>query len=202
MQTPNIYVFFSDSNSWWSGPIKWATDGIWSHTGIIFQGSDGVRVMYEAIVESGVVKSPMLKLREMAVDPKKRVVVVPLDPYVFNYTDGQVNACWQYCDRSVGRRAYGTFQLARMLLFESFNLPVGKSARKVVCSELVARTLDAGKIFDARGIRNPEFDTVNPYSLWVRLAERAGGVDGLTLPNARGFGPLHPLLADKDPDFV
>ena len=195
--TPTIYVLFSDTNSWWSGPIKWVTDGLWGHVAVIFQDENGVRRPFEAVVESGVTESPMSKFRDQAADPKKRIVIVELSPSEFGYGPAQWARALKYAENSVGKRSYATWQLGSMLFFEAFHIPFKKSANKVVCSEFVSRALEVAGIYDCRGIRNPTHDTVNPGSLWARIAEKVGGVNQYTSRNAeRGMLPLHPLLAD------
>ena len=198
MMTPvNIDLFFTDSNAWWSGPIKWATDGLWSHTGIIFNMTDGSRELFEAVVHEGIVSNPVKRIRDIAKKPKTRVVVVQLDPATLHHNAEQMMQAYLYARGSIGKVSYSTRQLAAMLLFESFGIPVKKSKNKVVCSEFVARALIAGKVLDPCSVRNPTPDSISPDSLWRRFVDHQGNVQQYTGVHSKGMSFDNVALADR-----
>ena len=198
MLTPvSIDLFFSDPKQWWCGPIRWATDGLWPHTGIIFNMNDNSRELFEAVVGDGVVLNPVKRIRDIAKKPKTRVVVVRLDPVVFGHTTEQTLQSYLFARGSVGKSSYSVGQLAAMLLFESFGVPVKKSKNKVVCSEFVARAMIAGKLFDPCSVRNPTPDSVSPDSLWRRFVDHQGHVQQFTGVHSKGMSPLDVALADR-----
>jgi hypothetical protein len=141
--------------------------------GIGFDLGDGKREYFEALFSEGF-SGPHdpAKLAEFrARDHHNRLAIVELDPRIIPYTPADVFAIHAQAlswatKGSADHKGYGRMQLASMLLFERFGIPLRHSESRVVCSEADSRLLV--RILDLRSIRNDTHDTVSPASAWLR----------------------------------
>jgi len=191
-----VNVFFADLAEWWCGPINQVTDGIWPHIGLIFEPLGQPKYMSEAVVGTGVTHNPMSKLRDEAAIVGGRVVVVPLDPDVFNYTEENFLLAFAFAQKCEGLETYSYLEIIELLGAETFDTPVTTGPGKTVCSTHVCRTLLAGGLFDTRDVRHNTNELTTPNSIWRRIADKMGGLDPWTVVGAAGMPPTDPLLAD------
>jgi hypothetical protein len=178
---PCIWLFWTDTGEFWSRAIRFATGGEWSHMGIGFDLEDGTREYYEALFSGGFT-GPLKpsKLAEfLGKDASNRCCIIRLDPRQFGYSPGvlfEIHAnCKAWSTAGASHRGYNRVQLAGMLLFERWGVPLRHSENKVVCSEAVSRLLE--RIVDLRDYRHTSHDTVSPASAWRRVMSILAGYE-------------------------
>jgi hypothetical protein len=178
MRAVETFLFWTFHDGVLGRMIAAVTDGPWSHMGVAFSLDSGYVVYYEALIRDGVQgPKPIDRLHAFAARaPKNRFVMVRLD----NIGAEQSELKRVACEEMVGNAVYGQFQLATMLLFERYNIPVFNSPHRVVCSELAARIV-APQV-DLRDRRRRRFDEVNPNSAWRRFCETSTGYERFTTP--------------------
>jgi hypothetical protein len=203
MSSPmQIWLFFTDTSEFWSRGIRFATGGDWSHVGIGFDLEDGRREYFEALFDGGFSgpSKPSKLAAFVARNPDNHCCVVPLPRSVYKYDDSFViqthEICKQWADGDT-KRGYAKWQLASMLLFERFCMPVPKSENKVVCSEAVSRLLES--IIDLRDERHITHDTVSPASAFRRLMSDLAGYGDFTRLIDRQQASAPELFLDNVP---
>jgi len=188
-----ICIFFWDPASLWGEAIKNITDGPWAHTGVIFEPDGQPRYCSEAIIGSGVTHSTMSKLRSQTTSP---LVVVPLDPAAWNYTEAQFQAAFAYAKACEGHEGYGIAQILEMWAASNLGTPVTDDPNRAVCSTHVCRVLATGGIYDVRDTVHNADVLVSPNSAWRRIADRIGGLSRWTAIGATFMTATDPLLQD------
>lgn len=172
------FIFWVFADTRLSRLTRFATDGSWSHMGLGFVMDTGFLCIYEALwAEKGFVgPKPFARVMEFAAENPKRKLALQ-----YTGLDEQTSERKRLvCEASKGVLSYGPWQLAMMGLSERYHVPVPKSERKVVCSEIVSRILQPE--IDLRDGRRRTDDHVNPNSAWRRWLEVKTGYGWLNGP--------------------
>jgi len=200
MTAPRIWLFWTDTGEFWSRAIRFATGGEFSHMGIGFDLGDGTREYYEALFSGGFTgpQKPSKLSDFLAKSARNRCLVIPLDPATFGYTAGDVfeihARCKEWAADGSKHRGYNRVQLAGMLLFERWGVPLRHSENKGVCSEDVSRLIE--RILDLRDYRHTSHDTVSPSSAFRRLMSVLAGYGHWTQLDWRAGACKPELYAD------
>lgn len=197
---PAIWLFWTDTSEFWSRSIRFATGGEFSHVGIGFDLDDGTREYFEALFSGGFTGPQKPSKLSAFIDKSvgNRCLVIRLDPEMFGYSPGDVfeihARCKEWAAAGSTHRGYNRVQLAGMLLFERFGIPLRHSENKVVCSEAVSRLLE--RIIDLRDYRHTTHDTVSPSSAFRRLMSVLAGYGHWTSLDYRAGACKPELYAD------
>lgn len=169
MNKPGIWLFWTDTDEFWSNAIRFFTKG-YPHMGIGIDLPNGDREYYEALFSEGFTGPHKPSKLKAFVERKNgnKLLVVKLEMDKFNYSIADLFAVQAMCHEwskkgSTEYRGYGKAQLLSMLLFERFKIPVRHSEKKVVCSEAASRIVERLNI-DLRDMINNTHDKVNPAS--------------------------------------
>lgn len=172
--------FTADDTSRICRAIQSATDGPWGHVFLGFEWEwadhpDG-RVLacyYEALFSDGVTGPwPIKRVLDWHQETRHHRLAMVYIPTILS-PDRRLDIALRCAESAVGKQSYFAWQLAAMLVFERYGIPVPRSDNRTVCSEFVAWALDG--VIELRDRRRRRFDEVNPNSAWRRACEEVAG---------------------------
>lgn len=135
-----------------------------SHISVIFQLSDGRRVIYEALEGEGFRGPiPMEKVEKWAAEKEKRWVRTYWIPWEYINKDS-ADYKLEFLHSRLGLWEYNTIQLPRMWLRKRLNIPMRTTPNKVVCSEVGSKML-APQIDIPMLCSKPSHDYINPFQI-------------------------------------
>jgi len=177
IQATNVWLFWTFSPEAMGPVIARTTDGPWSHMGLGVRLKTAERVYYEALFGKGVTGPKSIgRLRGWVSEkPGRKLCIRETD---IMGKDAEIIR--QNADDMVGTATYAEWQLAAMLLFERYGIPVPHSPNALVCCEMVSRLIQ--KHIDLRDRRRKTHDEVNPNSAWRRVLEIELGLDEYNAP--------------------